>query len=154
MKNEDDVKPEKTTIHPSNNNNAAEVHEEKSAESHPLLPLLNLSYCLAHTVNQAIYYFGCTSESNEDSSPSMEKFLIIPSLKLTYEITAGSFLRQLILSSAIQENLYIYDQNRTHTPDPLKFAAPKLYLTTQFCTGNTSFYHYARSNIKLPQTSC
>ena len=33
MKNEDDVKPEKTTIHPSNNNNAAEVHEEKSAES-------------------------------------------------------------------------------------------------------------------------
>ena len=41
-KNEDDVKPEKTTIHASNNNNAAEVHEEKSAESHPLLPLLNL----------------------------------------------------------------------------------------------------------------
>ena len=39
-KNEDDVKPEKTTIHASNNLNAAEVHEEKSAESHPLLPLL------------------------------------------------------------------------------------------------------------------
>ena len=39
-KNEDDIKPEKTTIHVSNNLNAAEVHEEKSAESHPLLPLL------------------------------------------------------------------------------------------------------------------
>ena len=34
VKNEDDVKPEKTTIH------AAKVHEEKSVESHPLLPLL------------------------------------------------------------------------------------------------------------------
>ena len=51
MKNEDDVKPEKTTIHLSNNNNPAEVHVEKSAESHPLLPLLNLSYCSAHTVD-------------------------------------------------------------------------------------------------------
>ena len=50
-KNEDDIKPEKTTIHASNNNNAAEVHEEKSAESHPLLPLLNLLYCSAHTVD-------------------------------------------------------------------------------------------------------
>ena len=40
VKNEDDVKPKKTTIHASNNLNAAEVHEEKSAESHPLLPLL------------------------------------------------------------------------------------------------------------------
>ena len=47
VKNEDDVKPKKTTIHPSNNNNAAEVHEEKSAESHPLLPLLNPSYLLS-----------------------------------------------------------------------------------------------------------
>ena len=50
-KNEDDVKPEKTTIYASNNNNAAEVHEEKPAESLPLLPLLNLLYCLAHTVD-------------------------------------------------------------------------------------------------------
>ena len=49
-KNEDDVKPEKTTIHASNNNNAAEVNGEKSAESHPLLPVLNSSYCSAHTV--------------------------------------------------------------------------------------------------------
>ena len=40
MKNEDDVKPEKTTIHASNYLNAAEVHEEGSAESHPPLPLL------------------------------------------------------------------------------------------------------------------
>ena len=49
VKNEDDVKAGKTTIHASNNN-AAEVYEEKSAESHSLLPLLKLSYCSAHTV--------------------------------------------------------------------------------------------------------
>ena len=51
VKNEVDLTTEKTITHASNNNNVAEVHEEKSAESHPLLPLLNLLYCSAHTVD-------------------------------------------------------------------------------------------------------
>ena len=44
------MKPETDTVHPSNNNKAAEIHEGKSVERQPLsllLSLLKLFYCLA-----------------------------------------------------------------------------------------------------------
>ena len=42
----EDVIPETDTVHPSNINKAAEMHEGKSVERQPLL-LLKLFYCLA-----------------------------------------------------------------------------------------------------------
>ena len=52
-----DLKPETDTVHPSNNNKAAEMHEGKSVERQPLLLslllLLKLFYCLAYLFQSA-----------------------------------------------------------------------------------------------------
>ena len=91
------------------------------------------------------------------ANPFEKTFRMIPSLKLPSDISAESLPRQLILSSAIQEdNVNIFykplrtctSTTRTRPTDPRKFVVSKLYLMHSFFQRKyPSLWHYARSSI-------